>query len=75
MGRIAVLLSVLLIASGFHVHHADAQSGNTSEQKAGKANKKKSAEKKGAGKQTGAQSNTGQAVPMSGYRPDPQTNY
>jgi hypothetical protein len=75
MGRIAVLLSVLLIASGVRVHHADARSGNTQEQKAGKTNKKKSTEKKNTGKQTGAQTDTGQAVPMSGYRPDPQTNY
>jgi hypothetical protein len=75
MGRFGLLVTATLIASGFGAQHVLAQSDNPSTQKSEKVGKQKSTEKKNATKQTNTQTNSGGAAPMSGYRPDQQSNY
>lgn len=71
-GAVVVAASALL-AAAFGVNQGRAQSGNAPA-KTEKADKQKSTEKKNAAKQGAAQT-TNQPAPMSGFRPDPQTNY
>jgi F0F1-type ATP synthase membrane subunit c/vacuolar-type H+-ATPase subunit K len=76
MARTGLLILAALIVGGAGIHQAYAQSGNTTGQKSEKADKQKSTEKKTTTKQSGSQTSGGQsAAPMSGYRPDPQSNY
>ena len=72
MGRIAFLLAAALLVSGVSNHQASAQTDSTAKQK---AEKQKSTEKKDAKKPAAAQTESGQSAPMSGFRPDPQSNY
>jgi hypothetical protein len=74
MGRLGLLVAAALIAGGFGMQQAYAQSDNTSAQKTEKAEKKK-AEKKNTTQQTNTQTNSGKSAPMSGYRPDTESNY
>ena len=73
--RGAVLIAAsALFAAGFGVNQGHAQSGNAPA-KTEKADKQKSTEKKNTAKQGATQTTNGQPAPMSGFRPDPQTNY
>jgi hypothetical protein len=71
MGRIAFFLAAALIVSGAGMHQASAQTDSTAKQKA----EKQKTEKKETKKPAAAQSDSGQSAPMSGFRPDPQSNY
>lgn len=71
-GGIGLVLAALLVG-GLTINQALAQASNTAAQQADA--KKKSTEKKDAAKQTETQTNSGKSAPMSGFRPDPVTNY
>jgi hypothetical protein len=80
MGRIALIAAAALFAGGIGMHPAYPQSGTAPKadkaEKAEKADKQKSTEKKNTAKQNGTQqTGSTQSAPMSGFRPDPQTNY
>lgn len=72
MGRIAFIVAATLIAGGFGMQQAVAQTDTT---KSDKADKQKSTEKKTTTKQTETQSGSGKSAPMSGFRPDMPSNY
>ncbi|HVV80107.1 MAG TPA: hypothetical protein VHD59_10910 [Pseudolabrys sp.] len=74
MGRLGLLVAAALIAGGFSLQQAYAQSDNAA-QKTEKADKKKSTEKKTTTQQTNTQTNSSGSAPMSGFRPDPVSNY
>jgi hypothetical protein len=71
MGRIAFLLAATLLMTGAGMHQASAQTDSTTKHKTAK---QKSTEKKET-KNPAAQTDSGQSAPMSGFRPDPQSNY
>jgi hypothetical protein len=71
MGRIAFLLAAMLLMNGACLHQASAQTDSTTKHK---TEKQKSTEKKEA-KKPAPQTDSGQSAPMSGFRPDPQSNY
>jgi hypothetical protein len=75
MTRAALLILTALIVGNAGIYQAYAQAGNTTGQKSEKSDKKKSTEKKNTAKQSGTQANGGQSAPMSGFRPDPVSNY
>jgi hypothetical protein len=68
----ALVAASALFAAGFGVNQGHAQSGKAQTEK---ADKQKSTEKKNTAKQGTTQTTNGQPAPMSGFRPDPQTNY
>jgi len=70
---IGILAVATLLVSGVGAHQTYAQADKTAEQ--AKADKQKSTEKKNAAKKTETQADSGKSAPMSGFRPDPQTNY
>ena len=69
---IGLVLAALLVG-GLTINQTHAQASNTPAQQADA--KKKSTEKKDAAKQAETQTNSGKSAPMSGFRPDPQSNY
>jgi hypothetical protein len=70
IGLVAV---ALMFAAGPGARVASAQDSSKSGQRTEKTDKQKSTEKKSKQTQTTQGSNA--AAPMSGFRPDPQTNY
>ena len=71
---IALASAVTLFAGGAAIDRVQAQASNPPAQQSD-AKQKAAADKKNAAKQTEAQTGSGKAAPMSGFRPDPQTNY
>jgi hypothetical protein len=69
---IALVAAAALFTGGI-TSQVHAQATSTPAQQADA--KKKSTEKKDAAKQAETQTNSGKSAPMSGFRPDPQTNY
>jgi hypothetical protein len=71
--RIGLVAAAALLAGGIGINPVHAQTSTTSAQQADP--KKKSTEKKDAAKQAETQTGSGKSAPMSGFRPDPQSNY
>jgi hypothetical protein len=69
---IGLVAAVVLIGGTIGFDQANAQVSNPPAQQADA--KQKAAEKKAA-KQTETKTDSGKSAPMSGFRPDPQTNY
>jgi hypothetical protein len=69
---IGLAVAVALFASGGGIDRLQAQTSTTTAQQSDA--KQKAAEKKAA-KQTETKTDAGKSAPMSGFRPDPQSNY
>lgn len=70
--RIGLVAAAALLCGSIATKQAHAQTSDTSAQQSDA--KKKAAEKKAA-KQAETKTDSGKSAPMSGFRPDPQTNY
>jgi hypothetical protein len=70
--QIGLVAAAALLCGSIGTQQVLAQTGTTTTQQTDA--KKKAAEKKAA-KQAETQTNSGTSAPMSGFRPDPQTNY
>lgn len=69
---IGLVAAAALLCGSIGTKQVLAQTSDTSAQQSDA--KKKQAEKKAA-KQTETKTDSGKSAPMSGFRPDPQTNY
>jgi hypothetical protein len=70
---LGLVAAAALFAGNIGINQAHAQTSNTSAQQTDA--KKKSTEKKDAAKQAEKRTNSEKPAPMSGFRPDPQSNY
>jgi hypothetical protein len=67
-----LILAALIGGSVAGMHQVSAQTDNTAKHK---TEKQKPTEKKETKKPAAAQTDSGKSAPMSGFRPDPQSNY
>lgn len=75
LNRIGLLAVVILLATGITSNPLSAQDAAKPDARAEAAKKKKDAEKTNAAKQADTTQKSTGSAPMSGFRPDPQSNY